>query len=271
MAQNIRVTYLEHSAFAVYNERTALIFDYARSGSGASGSEAAAPDSPFPGGYVTPSSLEPFERVYVFASHSHSDHYIPGIFQWAGRKGINYILGYDIADAPAGHRLSPGDARVFPELTVTARGSTDQGVSFMIDWNEAGFTVFHAGDLNLWHWRDESTLREIEQAEQAFYAAMGPIYGASIDLAFFPVDPRQGAMYDAGGVHFISRVKPSLFFPMHFQGRADAAREFARRNAERRTSVVPLTKPGETIEIAKDAGGAARVVGVQHTMEDKNA
>ncbi|MDR1599375.1 MAG: hypothetical protein LBS11_05845 [Oscillospiraceae bacterium] len=257
MEQNIRVTYLEHSAFAVYGGRTALVFDYARPDPDDPGLPAA-PGLPFPGGYVTPDALDAFERVYAFASHSHGDHYSRGIFKWMGHKSVSYILGYDITDAPAGHRLSPGETRAFPELTVTARASTDLGVSFMVDWHEAGLVVFHAGDLNLWHWRDESTPREIERAEQAFYAAMGPIYGSRVDMAFFPVDPRQGAMYDAGAAHFISRIQPSLFFPTHFWGRADVAMDFARRNAERRTLVVPLTKPGETIEAARDTGGAPR-------------
>ncbi|MDR2657370.1 MAG: hypothetical protein LBB86_06060 [Oscillospiraceae bacterium] len=265
MAQNIHVTYLEHSAFAVYTDRTALIFDYARH---APNRETPASSERFPGGYVTPESLKTFERVRVFASHSHSDHYVRDIFKWMGHKGIDYILSYEIDDAPSGYKLAPGETRLLPDMTITARDSTDLGVSFMIDWHGAGdetghttgIKLFHAGDLNLWHWRDESTLREIEQAETAFYAAMEPIYGAHVDLAFFPVDPRQGVMYDAGAVHFIARVQPSLFFPMHFQGRADVAMEFSRRNAERRTTVIPLTKPGETVEAAKDASGVLRVL-----------
>ncbi|GHU68640.1 hydrolase [Clostridia bacterium] len=256
MAQTVCVTYLENSGFAVYNEHTALIFDYIRSTPVSQpDTQTDAADRPlaegprFPGGYVTNDALKAFERVFVFVSHSHGDHYDRAIFKWLGHKGVDYVLGYDIMDAPTGYRLTPGEVRVFPELTVTARASTDLGVSFMIDWHETGLGVFHAGDLNLWHWRDESTLREIEQAETAFYAAMEPIYGARVDLAFFPVDPRQGAMYDAGAVHFISRVQPKLFFPMHFQDRADVAMDFARRNTERRTQVVPLTKPGETKEV----------------------
>ena len=42
--------------------------------------------------------------------------------------------------------------------------------------------IFHAGDLNLWHWRQESSLREIEAAEEAFRAACEPIPSGVIDL-----------------------------------------------------------------------------------------
>lgn len=66
-----------------------------------------------------------------------------------------------------------------------------------------GFHVFHAGDLNFWHWRDESTVREIDEADEAFRQAVDPIMAEEIDLAFFPVDPRQGRMYDAGANYFI--------------------------------------------------------------------
>ena len=51
--------------------------------------------------------------------------------------------------------------------TRAASGSTDEGVSFCVDF--AGVTLFHAGDLNLWHWRDESSVTEIESAQRAFY------------------------------------------------------------------------------------------------------
>ena len=39
---------------------------------------------------------------------------------------------------------------------------------------------------------------EIEAAENAFYEAIEPIKGERIDVCMFPVDPRQGLMYDAG-------------------------------------------------------------------------
>jgi L-ascorbate metabolism protein UlaG (beta-lactamase superfamily) len=214
--------------------------------------------------------------VYVFVSHGHGDHYERGIFDWRGHPGIEYILGYDIADAPAGRRMSPGDTAVFGNLSVTAHASTDIGVSFLIDWTETGYRIFHAGDLNLWHWRDESTLREIEQAERSFYDAVAPLVGSPADVAFFPVDPRQGALYDAGATYFIAQTQPRFFIPMHWQGRADVAMDFARRAGEKRTRIIALTTPGETIAIEKgeddesESPHAVRAEPLGETLENRN-
>lgn len=142
----------------------------------------------------------------------------PTIYDLCGEKAT-YILGFDIPEPHRGVRMAPGDERGFGALTVHAYGSTDEGVSFYV--NFAGITLFHAGDLNLWHWRDESSITEIEAAERAFYDCVAPIPKQKIDVAFFPVDPRQGSMYDAGAGYFIMTVKPKFFIPMHFQGRPD--------------------------------------------------
>lgn len=46
-----------------------------------------------------------------------------------------------------GERLSPAG------VTVEALPSTDEGVAFLV--TAEGRTVFHAGDLNWWHWEGE--------------------------------------------------------------------------------------------------------------------
>ena len=76
---------------------------------------------------------------------------------------------------------------------------------------------------------------------------MKPLEKEKIDVAFFPVDPRQGSLYDAGALYFLMSVKPRLMIPMHFQGRADVATDFARKNRSRRTNIVALTRRGESI------------------------
>ena len=116
-------------------------------------------------------------------------------------------------------------------------------------------SIFHAGDLNFWHWRDESTTREIAEAEEEFQRAVEPIRQENIDVAFFPVDPRQGQMYDAGANYFIMSVKPRLLIPMHYWGRADLANEFARRSRSRQTEILPMTRVGEKIQVDMEEGG----------------
>ena len=139
---------------------------------------------------------------------------------------------------------------------MNAYGSTDEGVSFYVDF--AGITLFHAGDLNLWHWRDESSVTEIESAERAFYDCVAPIPKQKIDVAFFPVDPRQGSMYDAGAGYFIMTVKPRFFIPMHFQGRPDVALRFAVTGETPQTRIVALEQPGDHIDLHLPEDEASR-------------
>ena len=144
--------------------------------------------------------------------------------------------------------MNPGDEQGFGRVQVNAFGSTDEGVSFLVEYE--GVKLFHAGDLNLWHWRDESSITEIEKAERAFYDCVAPIPQEKIDLAFFPVDPRQGSMYDAGAGYFVMTVKPKIMIPMHFQGRGDVAMRFALMGETKHTKVVALEHPGDSIELS---------------------
>ena len=84
----------------------------------------------------------------------------------------------------------------------------------------------------------------------AFYKAIEPLKGEKMDVAMFPVDPRQGLMYDAGANHFILTQKPRVFIPMHWQDRMEVAVDFARRAKNPQTEVLALTRPGEMATIS---------------------
>ncbi len=174
--------------------------------------------------------------------------FIREIFTWAGDT-VDYYLSSDIQGDYPGVQLNPGDVfRRDNSLCVHAFGSTDLGISALVEIG--GLRVFHAGDLNWWHWREESTPREIEQSETAFKREMEPIIAeakkAPFDIAFFPVDPRQRTFFDAGANYFILSVKPRVFVPMHTMGRGEVANDFARRTQQRGTKVVALVNRGQT-------------------------
>lgn len=233
---DLKVVYHYHSGFSVQCEDSLLIFDYWRGEKNDLGEN----------GCITGNYLRQFRHIYVFVSHEHPDHFDPIIYEWRKEfPEIRYIISDDISAEADGLRMSPGQTEQLDDLlTVTAYQSTDLGVAFLVKIGDR--SIFHAGDLNLWHWRQESTIREIEEAENAFYAAIAPLHGQVIDLAMFPVDPRQGMMYDAGANHFIMMMKPQVFIPMHWQDRAEVACEFARRARNAQTEVLPLTRPGVT-------------------------
>ena len=234
MEKFLKLIYYHNSGFSVQVGSTLLIFDYWE------GEERELKQS----ARITESFLKAFEQIFVFVSHQHPDHYDPVIYDWqkAGLP-VNYIVAHDMPVGTRGSRISPlQEKKLTSNISVKAFESTDMGVSFLV--TAYGMNIFHAGDLNLWHWRQESTLKEIEAAEEAFYHALEPMRQEKIDVAMFPVDPRKGYMYDAGANHFIMTEKPRVFIPMHWQDRPEVAIEYARRTRNPQTEVVSLTRPG---------------------------
>ena len=234
MEKFLKLTYYYNSGFSVQVGGTLLIFDYWEGEN----------QSLSPANRISETFLQAFEQIFVFVSHAHPDHFDPVIYQWY-KHGlpVSYIVSHDMPVGTRGSRLAPlQEKQLTQDIKVKAFGSTDLGVSYLV--TVYGMTIFHAGDLNLWHWRAESTLKEIEEAENAFYEAMEPLRHEKIDVAMFPVDPRQGYMYDAGANHFIMSEKPRVFIPMHWQDRPEVAIEYARRTRNPQTEVVPLTKAG---------------------------
>jgi L-ascorbate metabolism protein UlaG (beta-lactamase superfamily) len=201
----MKATYWRHSGFSVETENATLLFDY------------------IGGGFVRGE-----KPVIAFVSHDHSDHLMPGI----EKLGDHLVRG-----------MTEGQQTDILGAHVRACGSTDEGVSFLV--RADGMNIFHAGDLNFWHWKDESTPEEIAAARRDFMRVIEDIKGASIDLAFFPVDPRMGADYDEGARIFMAEIKPRVMIPMHWWENAAAARAFAAQYA----NVRALTVPGESIEI----------------------
>ena len=231
--KDIAVTYLGGSGFLVALGDIGLLFDASEHGQDMR---------------IMPEreALEAFKKLYVFVSHRHDDHFSTTIYDLCGENAV-YIVGFDVPQPHRGVRMNPGETQGFGPVEVCAFGSTDEGVSFLV--TVAGVSIFHAGDLNLWHWRDESSITEIEAAERAFYDCVAPIPKGKIDVAFFPVDPRQGSMYDAGAGYFVMDVKPRILIPLHFQGRGDVALRFAVSGETSATKIVALQQPGDHIDL----------------------
>lgn len=249
MASAIQITYLHHSGFAVRTRDTLLVFDDAQ--------RMPVEGDSLANGHITESIARAQRQVIYFVSHRHADHFNESIYAMADAGNVQYVLGYDIPEPHKGHRMREGDRVSIGGVEISAYGSTDEGVSFLVRLD--GWTIFHAGDLNLWHWRAESTLKEIEQAERDYMDAAAPLIGQEMDFAFFPVDPRMGEMYDAGALHFLMHAKPRVMIPMHWWGRTDVAIDFARRNRSKYVEIVALTRPGETIRAEKETDGGIMI------------
>lgn len=238
---NLLITHYYHSGFSVASEKTLAVFDYWRGEHG----------ELTPEKQLTPAVLKRYEHVFVFISHEHIDHLDPVVFSWNDIGNVSYIVSSDMPVGTRGKRMAPGDTlKLSEELSVTAFDSTDLGVSFLADF--CGIRIFHAGDLNFWHWREESTMQEIEEADAEFRKAVQPISKERIDVAFFPVDPRQGTMFEAGANYFILSAKPRILIPMHYFHRADTAMDYARTASCRSTEVIALPGYGDRLRVQMD-------------------
>ena len=222
----INVKYIGHSGFSIALENHYLLFDYFH--------------GEFPG-----AELSGFKYADVFSSHSHSDHFNKKIFTLSGKNpGARFFLSDDIkAVNESAVYMKPGDICRKADIEVFSFGSTDLGVSFAIMCE--GITIFHAGDLNLWSWKKESTKDEIDEASDMFDKEIKKIAAQfeDFDIAFFPVDPRMQVDYGEGAEIFLAKFNVTHFFPMHFGVRYKAAKDFQKKYE------------GDTIIHAPDSAG----------------
>ena len=236
----MKVTYIYHSGFIIENEKATIIIDYFK-------------DSIDKTVYH---SLESFKgKLYVLSSHWHPDHFNKEILKWKSiRPDIQYVFSKDIlkkklVSSDEGIFMIKGDVWQDENICIKAFGSTDIGISFLIE--VGGKTIFHAGDLNNWHWDEESTPKEIQDSERHFLKEIMTLHKDSpnLDLAMFPVDCRLGKNYMRGAEQFVDLMHINIFAPMHFDEaykEANAFREYAEKAGCR---FFRLTKTGESLTI----------------------
>ncbi|MBZ9686238.1 MBL fold metallo-hydrolase [Clostridium estertheticum] len=237
-----KIYYIYHSGFAIKTENHFLIFDYYK--------EPIENDVTHkPLAVLAPENIKQMKNVYVFASHSHEDHFNSSILEWENyNSNIKYIFSSDITinkNRPSYTFIEEGQERTFDDLYVKAYGSTDIGISFLVKVD--GLTIFHAGDLNWWRWKEDS-LEEQSLAESLFKAQIDMLsVEKPIDIAFFPVDPRLQEYYYIGGEYFAKKIQPKLLIPMHFGELVSITREFAEKMIKQSINAVQINYSGQEI------------------------
>lgn len=235
------VTYFHQSAFAVAVGKTLLLFSYHELDLEQMPEEFKVSEQDFKG----------FNNILVFVPFQSAEHLDPVIFTWKPSYPITYIVSSDAEnEVPKQnnvHIVKEGDSFSIADASIRVCGATGSGVSYLVKTHD--ISIFHAGDLNLWHWREENTPLAIARAEEAFYQTVEKIPHEPLDVCFFPLDPNQGGVYEAGANHVIMSLKPRVFFPMHFGSRGEIAEDYARRMYTRRTNVFALTSMRETAQI----------------------
>ncbi|MVB09773.1 hypothetical protein CAFE_04380 [Caprobacter fermentans] len=203
---SIEIRYLYHSGFSLETARHFLIFDYyldTPKGCGLSK------------GVIDPEEIRE-KNVVVFSSHSHPDHYSPRVFSWRKTvKQIRYVVADEIRPPEDAVKIAPGQTVDLGDLTVHALESTDLGVAFLVRVD--GLNLYHAGDLNWWHWDGEPE-EDNEEMGRRFREQIDTLRGEKIDVAFLPVDPRQKENALLGLSYFMKTVGARAVVPMHSFG-----------------------------------------------------
>lgn len=233
------IHYLYHDGFIIETKSTILIFDYIKDVSQSGGKS-------LNDGVISEEVLKTNKKVFVFVTHSHSDHYNPLIFGWKKiNPNIDYILSSDVRPKNLNFQckvVSEGESIQLDTIVVNAYGSTDIGVSFLVKVDN--INIFHAGDLNLWYWKDESEADNLEM-DKAFKSKIHMMEHEKIDIAFFPVDPRLEEYYYLGGKYFIDRLSPNIFIPMHFGDNFKITEDFFNMINISGTKIVTINRRGQ--------------------------
>ncbi|NLX64471.1 MAG: MBL fold metallo-hydrolase [Clostridiaceae bacterium] len=244
MGKNIGVWYLGHSGFAVNIGRKFLIFDYYLDKSEDNKRSLSS-------GVIEPSEIKDKE-VFVFASHRHPDHFNPVILTWKEQlTNVRYFLSYDIPQKYVRewtNILKYNETYQDQDLIIKTFKSTDEGIAFLI--NIEGISIYHAGDLNWWHWNEESKSWNNNMAAQ-FKREVDLIKNHSIDIAFLTADPRQESSELMGMEWFLNIVDVKIAFPMHFgidYGIMDRIKSTADNNPAF-TKVKTISKRGEYFKL----------------------
>ena len=224
----MKITYLDHSGFAVEYQKYVLIFDWYK-------------------GKLPEFDSE--KEIYVFSSHSHYDHFDRKIFELENiYPNVRYVLSADITEKPVPSKvwfvIADKEYRI-GNLKVQTLHSTDAGVAFLVYVDDR--IIYHAGDLNWWYWEEEDDETWNEPMRQAYQKEIAKIEGEEIDYAFFPLDSRQGEESVLGINYFMQHTNTKIVFPMHMWG-YDILDKFLKNSVSEpyRERIVKVKEPGQS-------------------------
>ena len=244
----MQVIFIHHSCFLVEIDEKVLIFDYF--------------DGNKVNGYHFTGKIpqyEPDTPIYMFASHSHHDHYDMDILRWSEHySNIKYIFSKDIKISPnflTKHGIDPAvrekvtfvgvDKKYeVDDLKIETFRSTDAGVAFYVDVR--GVSLFHAGDLNNWNWEGAGGLVN-GKIEREFNFQIRKLAKRPLNLAFVVLDPRlEKNQYD-GIDYFLRTTDAEYVFPMHMWQDYSSIGAYKKRitNKEMRERIVDISRENQ--------------------------
>jgi L-ascorbate metabolism protein UlaG (beta-lactamase superfamily) len=218
-AGQARIWYLGHCGFAVRTARHLLIFDYQERRDGPQ--PRTRPDTPgLDRGWIDPAEIAR-DRVRVFASHSHSDHFDPTIFTWSRSiSDLAYFFGWKAGEDPAHHYLAGPRATYNRDgleiLTINSHHSDVPEVAFLVKVD--GLVIYYNGDYRMDYKVDYPYLQK---------------HAGRVDLAFVLGVSNESEQYARQNRDLFERFRPGAVFPMHAEAGARMYRDFEAAFRER--------------------------------------
>lgn len=245
----MEITYIGHSGFMVEWETCYWLFDYYK-------------------GEIP--ELNSDKMIYIFASHNHGDHYNPDILTLNKKyPNVKYILSSDIkvktdlttetvnSDSKFDIiPVKPSNAYEFYDdkqnvIQLKTLKSTDSGVAFLLKYLEK--TIYHAGDLNLWVWKEE-TKQYNNNMKAMFQKEMHELKDVMIDVAFAPLDPRQEEWYRLGLDQLLDTANIKYVFPMHFWDKPEIIQQYKNECSGliKQTTIIEINHSGQKWSILNE-------------------
>lgn len=251
----MQIIFIHHSCFLVELDDKVLIFDYF-DGDKVEGMH-------FTGKLP---SYEPDTKIYMFASHSHKDHYDMDILRLTDKySNIHYVFSKDIRISPhflSKHDIdpavrdrvtfvSPDNTYHVDDLDIMTLRSTDAGVAFYVTSN--GVSLFHAGDLNDWEWDGAGDLIN-GRVRRAFRHEIKKLSEKPINVAFFPMDPKLMEYQFKGFDFFLQNTSAEFVFPMHMWQDYSGITEYKKRlsNKDMADRVIEIERENQTFAFGEN-------------------
>jgi L-ascorbate metabolism protein UlaG (beta-lactamase superfamily) len=198
------IWFLGHSGWAVKTQNHFLIFDYF-----CNAWDRKPSDSCLASGFILPEQIKD-QKVTVFSTHAHGDHYDARIFDWKNTIGdIEYVLCWNQDTDGNEYTMVPiHEEKQIRDMNVYANYSTDLGGGYVVEVD--GLVLFHMGD----HANGEDGLMteftdeidRIADRNQEIDIVFGGIRGCSLGR---PEQVKKGIYYT------LDNLQPNLFVPMH--------------------------------------------------------
>ena len=203
------IWHLYHSGFAIKTSSHFLIFDYRER-------ESLKPGQSLIHGVIDPAELKG-QRVVVFISHEHYDHFFRDAIKWSSQiENIQYVVSTEVTQADPRYAaqanritvVGADETRHIGQIGLRTFKATDSGVAFLLKVD--GLMIYHSGDHANWNWKNRSNASVIFRQQE-----LAGIPGDSIDIAMQVCDARLAGKGWGGFFDVAEHLRPQLIIPMH--------------------------------------------------------